>query len=141
MYENIKTVDGGGVFSFVTGFLKGVLYACLFTVVIFLIAAVLLSYTSLPEEAVPVISTAVKIIGAFISGFVPAKRSGNRGILTGAASGFLYILFIWLIAALTSEGLHFGVNLLTMAAICTITGAVGGIFGVNLRPKETQKKR
>ena len=141
MYENVKTVDDGGIISFLTGFFKGVLIAVLVTVVVFLISAVLLSYTSLPEESIPVISTSVKLIGALVAGFVPAKKSGNRGIITGAISGLLYILIIWLIASITSSGAVFGVSFFTTAALCVVSGALGGIFGVNLRPKETKKKR
>lgn len=141
MYENVKTVDDGGIFSFLTGFVRGLLVAVLFTMVVFLVSAVLLSYTSLPEDAIPVISTAVKLIGAVISGFIPARRSGNRGIITGAVSGFLYILIIFITASLTTQESVFGMNLLTTALLCVLSGALGGIFGVNLRPKETQKRR
>lgn len=141
MYENVKTVDDGGVLSFFTGFIRGLLFALLFTVVVFLVSAILLSYTSLPEDAIPVISTATKLIGALVAGFVPAKRSGNRGIITGAVSGLLYILIIVITAALTTQEQFFGMNVLTTALLCVLSGALGGIFGVNLRPKQTQKKR
>ena len=141
MYENIKTVEEVGIISFLTSFLKGILIAFLFTVVVFLVSAVLLSYTSLPEESIPVISTAVKLIGALISGFIPAKKSGNRGILTGALSGLLYILIIFITASLTTQESVFNMNLLTTALLCVLSGAMGGIFGVNLRPNQTQKKR
>ena len=141
MYENVKTVDDGGVLSFFTGFIRGLLFALLFTVVVFLVSAILLSYTSLPEDAIPVISTATKLIGACVSGFVPARRSGNRGIITGAVSGLLYILIIVITAALTTQEQFFGMNVLITALLCVLSGALGGIFGVNLRPKQTQKKR
>ncbi len=141
MYENIKTVEEVGIISFLTSFLKGILIAFLFTVVVFLVSAVLLSYTSLPEESIPVISTAVKLIGALISGFIPAKKSGNRGILTGALSGLLYILIIFITASLTTPESVFNMKILTTALLCVLSGALGGIFGVNLRPNQTQKKR
>ena len=141
MYENVKTVDDGGVLSFFTGFIRGLLFALLFTVVVFLVSAILLSYTSLPEDAIPVISTATKLIGACVSGFVPTRRSGNRGIITGAVSGLLYILIIVITAALTTQEQFFGMNVLITALLCVLSGALGGIFGVNLRPKQTQKKR
>lgn len=141
MYENIKTVEEVGIISFITSFLKGILIAFLFTVVVFLVSAVLLSYTALPEESIPVISTAVKLIGALIAGFIPAKKSGNRGIITGALSGLLYILIIFITASLTIQESVFGMNLLTTALLCVLLGAMGGIFGVNLRPNQTQKKR
>ena len=141
MYENVKTVDEGGIFSFLTGFAKGLLIAILITVVVFLVSAVLLSYTSLPEDSIPVISTTVKLIGALIAGFVPAKRSGTRGIITGAVSGFLYILIIFITALLTTQESVFGMDILTTALLCVLSGALGGIFGVNLRPKDNKKKR
>lgn len=141
MYENIKTVDNGGVLSFFTGFIRGLVVAVLVTVVVFFISAVLLSYTPLPEESIPVISSAVKFIGAFLAGFLPARRAGTRGIITGAVSGLLYILIIFITASVTSNEAVFGVKFITTALLCILSGAVGGISGVNLRPRQTQKKR
>ncbi len=141
MYENVKTVDSGGFSSAAMGFLKGALIAALLTLIVFLAAAFILSYTPLPEGAIPYIAYIVQIIGAAISGFIPANRAGTRGILTGAVSGILYILLIWLIASLSSGSFLFDKHILTMLLMSLFSGAVGGILGVNLKSSDNNKKK
>lgn len=141
MYENIKTVESGGFSSTATGFLKGVFIAAIFTLSVLLIAALVLSYTPLPASSIPYISYFVQAVGAVISGYIPAKRAGTRGILTGGVAGGLYILIIWLIASLVADGLVFGSHILKMIAISVIAGAIGGILGVNLKSSNNNKKK
>ncbi len=141
MKENIKTIESGGFSSAALGFLKGAGIAAVLTLLVFLAAAFVLSYTPLPESAIPYIAYIVQIIGAAVSGFIPAKRAGTRGILTGAASGGLYILIIWLSSSLFSDGISFGSHILTMIAISVISGAIGGILGVNLKGSNNNKKK
>lgn len=141
MYENVKTVDGGGFSSAALGFLKGACIAAILTLAVFLAAALILSYTPLPESAIPYIAYIVQIIGAAVSGFIPAKRAGTRGILTGALSGVLYILIIWLVASLSSDGFLLNKHIFTMLAISLVSGALGGILGVNLKSSTNNKKK
>ena len=141
MYENVKSIESGGFSAAALGFLKGVGIAALFTIVVFLISALILSYTSLPEEAIPVISFGVQVIGCLIAGFIPAKRARTRGIFTGSMSGLLYILIIWVFASLAADGFYLGKHILTMLVLSVIAGGLGGIFGVNLKDSNNNKKR
>lgn len=141
MYENVKTIETGGFSSAVLGFLKGAFVAVIYTLLVFLAAAFVLSYTPLPENAIPYIAYIVQSTGAAISGFLPAKKAGTRGIITGATSGGLYILIIWLIASLFADGITFGSHIITMLIISVISGATGGIFGVNLKNSNNNKKK
>lgn len=141
MYENIKSIESGGFSSATVGFFKGVGIATLFTILVFLASALLLSYTPLPEGAIPYISFATQIIASFIAGLLPTKRARSRGMLTGSLSGFLYILIIWLIASLASDGFYVGKHILTMLFISLIAGGIGGITGVNLKSTNNNKKR
>lgn len=141
MYENVKSIESGGFSSATLGFFKGVGIAALLTLLIFLISALLLSYTSLPESAIPYISFITQIIGALIAGLIPAKRARTRGMLTGSLSGFIYILIIWLIASLASDGFYVGKHILTMLLLSLIAGGIGGITGVNLKSTNNNKKR
>lgn len=141
MYENIKTVEAGGFSSSALGFLKGMAIATLLTLIVFGLFAVILSYTPLSEGAIPYITMITQIIGAAVSGYIPAKRVGTRGIVTGALSAFLYMLVIWLIASLVSDGFYIGPHILTMLALSVVSGAAGGIFGVNLKSSNNNKKK
>ena len=141
MYENVKTVESGGFLSYVTGFLKGAVIGVLITFAVFLIFAFLLSYTPLPEESIRYIAYATEVVGAFASGLIPARKSGKRGILTGLLSGTLYMLIIWLFSSLAADGFYFDTHILTMLLLSAISGAVGGVVGVNTKSAETNKKK
>ncbi len=141
MYENVKTVSDGSFFSTALGFLKGALIAALFTLAVFLLAAVILSYTPLPEDAIPYISFITQVIGAIISGFVPAKRAGVKGLVTGGASALLYMLTLWLISSLAADGFFMGRHVLTMFLLSLVFGALGGILGVNFKDTNSNKKK
>lgn len=140
MYENVKTVDSGGMASTATGFLKGAVISAIFTLVVFLASALLLSYTPLAEESIPWIAFITEGLGAGIAGFVPAKKSGRNGVITGALCGILYILIIWILASVTSDGMFFSPHIFIMAAISVIMGAIGGILGVNLKSNNKKKR-
>lgn len=141
MYENVKTVDGGGLSHTATGFLKGVLVAALFTLIFFVIAALFLSYTPLSENTIPYIAFFTQIVGSLISGFIPAKRAGTKGLLTGGLSALIYMLLIWLVSSLVADGFYMGKHILTMFLLSLISGAVGGIMGVNFKSSNSNKKK
>ncbi len=140
MYENIKTVESGGISSVATGFLKGAAIATIFTLAVFVVFALLLSYTPLAEETIPFIALITEGLGAAISGFVPARKTGRNGVITGAVCGILYILIIWICASVTSDGLFLDPHIFIMAGISVLMGAIGGILGVNLK-RDNKKKR
>ncbi len=140
--ENMKiaeTAEGprGAVF----GFLKGLGLAGGFTVVIFLLFAVLLTFTGLSEGMIPVISTVTQALGALIAGFMSAKGAGSRGFLSGVVAGALYVLFIWMIASLVGGGVYVGRHYLTMLGFSAFCGAIGGVLGVNLKSGRTNRRR
>lgn len=141
MYDNVKSVESGGFASFALGFLKSMAISVVLTLGVFLIFAIILSYTPLGEEAIVYIAYITEIAAALVAGFIPAKRAGTKGLLTGAVSGFLYILIIWIVASLASDGFFMGSHILTMAGLSVIAGAIGGIFGVNTRSSVSNKKR
>jgi len=141
MYENVKTVESGGVVSFVTGFLKGAVISVIITLVVFGVFALVLSYTPLSENAICYIAYVTEAVGAFVSGLIPAKKSGKRGILTGVLSGTLYMLIIWLVSSLAADGFYFNSHILTMLLLSAAAGAVGGIVGVNSKSSEINKKK
>ena len=140
MYENVKTVETGGISSVATGFLKGAAIAAVFTLLVFLISALLLSYTPLAEETIPYIAFITEGIGAAISGFVPAKKSGKNGVVTGVLCALLYILIIWICASVTSDGVFLDPHIFIMAGISVLMGAIGGILGVNLKTNNKKKR-
>lgn len=123
-----------------TGFLKGILPKALkgflpapiVTAVIFGIAALLLTYTALPESAVPFIATVTAILSAAVTGAAMGKMRKHRGYLSGAAAGLSYTLLVYIVSAIVAGHAIGNVYMLVLAAIGLFGGAFGGIIGVNI---------
>ncbi len=140
--EKIKTVEGSfGAPPILKGFFKGVLIAAVFTVVVFAVAALILAYSNVSESTIPAISFIVQLLGALISGYCTAKESGVKGFLTGLLAGVVYILIIWVIAALAGSGFYFGKHFFTMLGLSALGGAAGGVIGVNLKSGKSNKRK
>lgn len=76
--------------------------------------------------------TAGSFVGAFAGGVAGGKVSGAHGSLHGLLVGLLYgLLLVALFMAGSAGGLAISA-MLARAALLGITGAVGGLFGVNM---------
>lgn len=141
MYENIKAVESDGISSFITGFLKGAVIAVGVTVAVFAVFAFVLSFTPLSEDAIRYIAYITEALGAFLSGIVPAKKIRRKGILTGGLCGVLYMVIIWTVSSLISDGFYFNLHVLIMLLTSLASGALGGIVGVNLKSSDNNRKK
>lgn len=140
--ENVKTVNTAGGLRFAAGgFVRGIITAALFTLVVFALFACILAYTAVSEGIIPIVATAAETVGALTAGFCTAKRSGNRGFLYGLASGVGYIIIVWFIASLVGDGFYVGKHFLSMLVFSALGGAFGGVLGVNLKSGRSNKRK
>ncbi len=117
------------------GFLKAVLTACAFTLVVFFVCALLLTYTGLPEGAIPFIVIMTLVLSVLIAGIVNAGAAGRYGYLYGGLAGLLYVLLLYLVSLLIAGSFHFSSYILILLVIGLLGGAAGGIVGINLKGK------
>ena len=114
------------------GMLYGLIPALFFTAAAFLVCAVLLTYTDISESFIAPFSLAVTIISSFFAGFKTASKADKKGILWGALSVGIYIIIVLLIIMLP-----YGENMSLFRALSivlsVVSGAVGGILGINTK--------
>lgn len=108
------------------------------TLVIFVVCALLLTYTGLPEEAIPAIAIVTAVISVVSGGVIASKGVSGKGYLTGAAVGIFYVLLLYIFSCLFAGDMFFNSYILILLAIGLFGGAFGGILGINL---STGKKR
>ncbi len=113
--------------------LRGLLISYGFAVILFLILAAVVTYTNFPESAVNVVITVITVLSIIIAGASVARRARTKGWLHGAAMGVLYVVILYLIGAVTLNGLNFGLNVVSMLISGFVFGAFGGIIGINLK--------
>lgn len=112
---------------------KGSIIAILITLVMLLIFAVILTYTSLRENVINPVIIVISIISILIGSSISTLKINKNGLLNGGLVGIIYILTIYLLSSITSSG--FGLNLyaILMIVFSIIAGMVGGIIGVNMK--------
>lgn len=135
-YKQVKDVSSGS--GRLLQVAKALLLGLGTTLLLFVIAALLLTYTALPEGAIPFIAIVTAVLSAMFAGISAAKSAGSRGYLSGGLVGILYALVLYVLSFIASGGLYANMYILILLGIGAIAGAFGGILGINL---STRKKR
>ncbi|MBJ9987919.1 MULTISPECIES: TIGR04086 family membrane protein [Paenibacillus] len=114
--------------------LSGLYYSFFWMMVGALILSFLLWSSGMKEQSLSRYIYVVHAVAAAFGGLVSGKRSGRRGWYQGGLTGILYGLMIIMIGFLALDSsLRLG-DLLLIAAVIA-SGAIGGMFGVNLKNK------
>lgn len=112
--------------------LSGILYAAIWLAIGALLLSALLRFGSMQEDDLPFYSLLVHGLAALAGGFITGKRSGTKGWYYGGLMGIVYGLLVLLVSFLSSNTGISG-RTLTMLAETLISGAFGGIVGVNAK--------
>lgn len=112
-------------------FLRGMGVAYAITCIIFIGFGILLTYTSLSEESLPMVSLICTALSAAAAGYDWAACKKKKGLLWGALAGVVYAVLLYLITSLAAD--HFSLELSGMMtlAVAAAGGTIGGILGVN----------
>lgn len=112
--------------------LQGLVYAFAVAIAAIILAAMLITWTSIPEAKLPVITYIINLVSVLTGSFVAARRAGEKGWYYGGITGLFYTVFITILGLLlvsASFTLH---NLLQIVLLSAI-GSLGGMIGVNVR--------
>ncbi len=99
------------------------------SVLIIALAAVL-AIGNIPAMLISPLTSVILAMGAFCGGFLGAKLSGENGLFCGAISGIIFFLVAWALGGVF-EIAGFGISAVIKSAMLIISGAFGGIIGVN----------
>ena len=112
---------------------KGILISYLITIPAFIIFAFILTYTSFPEKFIPAAVTFTTVISVLIAGSKATRNVKNKGWMNGGVVGFLYVIVLYLISSITFKKFTIDKHGITILIIGVLTGAIGGIIGINLK--------
>ncbi len=119
--------------------LKSVLMAYVMTLIIFLIFAMVITYTDFPESTIPTIVVVTTILSIMFGAIRASRKTKSKGWLNGSIVGVLYMLILYIISILAFTGFTFDRYVLYMLFLGLVTGAFGGIVGVNLKSNRKYK--
>jgi putative membrane protein (TIGR04086 family) len=112
--------------------LAGLIYILLIVFTGTLITSLLLSISGIQESSLPYFAYTIHILALLVGGWIAGKRAGEKGWYYGGMSGLLYALLLTLTSFLGNDhGL--GLDSLLILLASSGSGALGGIFGVNMR--------
>lgn len=122
-----KTADGNVALCLV----RGMAVAFAITCIIFIGFGILLTYTELTEESLPLVALVCTALSAAAAGYDWAACMQKKGILWGLAAGAVYTVLLYLITSLASDRFVLELSGVMTLIVALAGGAVGGILGVN----------
>lgn len=114
--------------------LQGLIYAFAVAFGAILLASVLVTWTSVPEAKLPVITYIINLAAVLTGSFVAARRSKEKGWYYGGLTGLFYSLAITILGLMLVSA-SFTLHNVVQIAILTAVGGLGGVLGVNTGPR------
>lgn len=125
--QNKKLVVKAVLFGILCAMLISIAILCVFS-------AVVLSSGLLPSELTNIITIAALAVGTFAGGFIAARITKSAGLIVGLITGFTVFMIITVIGLIKSTESMTHLTIVRFVSTL-ITGAIGGIIGVNKRDK------
>ena len=122
----------------VMALLKGILIAYCITAAVFIAYSVLITYTSLGENYMSIVTAGTTIVAVVVAGFDAARGARSRGWLWGIAAGAVYALIFLLIMTFVQVkrgGFNYDSRTITLIVLALSGGGLGGVIGINLRKR------
>jgi len=112
--------------------LKGVFKAYLFTILLFLIFALIMYFTSISENIIPKAVVVISAVSILLSGINTTRDVESMGWLHGGLVGFLYMGILTILSFLIVPSFAFSLNIAVDMFLGFLVGVIAGILGVSL---------
>ena len=122
-----KTVNGNTCLCLI----RGMAIAFAITCIIFIGFGILLTYTDLSEESLPLVSLVTTALSAAAAGYDWAACMKKKGLLWGLAAGAVYAGLLYLITSLAGNSFTLQLSGIMTLIVALAAGGIGGILGVN----------
>lgn len=113
--------------------IKGIIISYLITIPLFCIFALILTNTDFPEKLTSTVVLITTLISILVAGSTSTKGLRSKGWLNGSVVGLIYILILYLISSIVFKNFAVDRYVVTMGIIGILTGAIGGIIGINVK--------
>ena len=115
------------------GIVKGLALAYAITCVVFIVYALLLTYTELSDQNIPLVAMICTVVATVVAGITAAKNIGEKGLVWGCIMGILYAVVLFVIAVAVNDEMLFDTGRITTLLISAAGGGIGGILGINAK--------
>lgn len=120
---------------------RGIVISYLVTIPTFIVFSLILTYTDFPEKLISPAVVITTVISIFTAGSSVTRSVKSRGWLNGGVVGLIYMIVLYFFSSLVLGSFGIDRYALTMILIGVLTGAIGGIVGVNMKTGRPRSKR
>ncbi len=113
--------------------LKGIGFSYMLTIPLFAVFSLILSRMEFSESYIDSAVLITSVISIFIAGMLSSFSKRSRGWLNGLFAGLVYMLILYIISSMVFGNFSINRYVVTMILIGGISGAIGGIVGVNMK--------
>ena len=111
---------------------KGSATALIITLVLLLIFAMLLTFTSIQENTIKPVIIIITAISILIGSSISTLKINKNGMLNGGLVGLSYILIMYVLSSIIATGFSLNLSSIILIISSVLAGIIGGIIGVNL---------
>ncbi|GKU75693.1 TIGR04086 family membrane protein [Paenibacillus sp. L3-i20] len=112
--------------------LAGVVFSLIWLAIGALLLSFMLHLTNMKESELGTYALFVHAFSALAGGFTSGKRSERKGWYNGGVLGLLYGIIVIIVSFLAADA-TFSWDSVTMLGSALLSGALGGMVGVNLK--------
>ncbi|MBO5505023.1 MAG: TIGR04086 family membrane protein [Clostridia bacterium] len=110
-------------------------FSVLISVILLLIASLVGTFIPLSEKMIIIVVNIISVLSIFLSGIIASVIYKSKGLLFGAVAGIIYSIFVYILGAIIYKNFGITLNTLIGFVISIVSGAFGGVTGVNLIKK------
>lgn len=131
MHQELSTDKESELINHIIALSFGIISSVLFYFLSLIIFSFIFAKTSnIPQSFIIPITIGVAGIGSFLGGYISARKSKKRGMFNGIICALL-LFIIMVIGSLIISNEPFTIVSIIRFMLMILTGAIGGIIGVN----------
>ncbi|MFY9414402.1 MAG: TIGR04086 family membrane protein [Tepidanaerobacteraceae bacterium] len=111
---------------------KGVFFAYLFAIFLFLVLAFIMYFSSISENIIPKAVIIISAVSILLGGINTTKDLESMGWLHGGLVGFIYTGILIILSFIIVPSFALSINIAIDIFISFLVGVVAGIIGVSL---------
>jgi len=112
---------------------RGLLRGYIIALLLFLIVAILITYTSIGENVIPLLTSIIMIIGIVISAIYCSVHIRSKGWFHGGIMGLVFVLILILLSKVFMSEYSMDRIALYKVGLGMGAGIIGGMLGVNIK--------
>ena len=111
--------------------LKGVFISLMLTLILLLIFAIVLTYSTVREDTMGPVIIIVTALSLILGSSIANMKINKNGIFNGLLIGTIYLMIIYIASSIINNQFMITGTSLIMIICGAIAGMIGGIIGVN----------